>query len=197
VRASRGEVLVFLNNDTILLSGDWLERLAPPALEPTTGAVGALLLFPDGRIQHSGVVLGYGQDAGHFGAFVREGAASWLGRNQVAHETTAVTAACLALERRKFDAVGGFDAEHLAVQFNDIDLCLKLMERGWRARIDPEIRLVHVESASRGKSLLRSGANQGRDGERRYFRNRWRDVIRDDRFFHPGLSLHSRQPALW
>jgi GT2 family glycosyltransferase len=190
-----GEVLVFLNNDTIVLSADWLEQLTRPALEPSAGAIGALLTFPDGRVQHAGVVVGIGQDAGHFGALVAPDAPGWLDRARHVHETTAVTAACMAVERRKFEAIGGFDSEHLPIEFNDTDLCLRLAERGWISRYAPSVRLVHLESASRGSAMFRPMSVYAR--ERDYFRDRWRHVIRDDPFFHPALSLYGRHVALW
>lgn len=193
--AARGEVFVFLNNDTIVLSPDWLEQLTRPALDPAAGAIGALLTFPDGRVQHAGVVIGIGQDAGHFGALVDPEAPSWLDRTRHAHETTAVTAACMAVERRKFEAVGGFDAVHLPIEFNDTDLCLRLAERGWVSRYLPSVRLVHLESASRGSAMFRPMSVYAK--ERDYFRERWRKVIRDDPFHHPGLSLYARREALW
>jgi len=195
VRASTGEVVVFLNNDTVVVSPDWLETLSRRAAEPQTGAVGALLLFPDGRIQHAGVTIGLGQDAGHFGALVAPEAPSWLGRSGHAHETSAVTAACMAVERRKFDAVGGFDEIHLPIEFNDTDLCLRLGERGWISLFVPSARLLHYESASRGSAAFRPMSVHAK--ERDYFRDRWRAVIRDDPFYHPALSLYARQPALW
>lgn len=193
-RLARGRVLVFLNNDTEILSPDWLERLCAQAVAPEVGAVGALLLFPNGRVQHAGVTVGLGQDAGHFEALAAPSAPSWLERNGVAHEIAAVTGACLAVERRKFDAVEGFDGERLPIEFNDIDFCLRLAEKGWRNRYDPAVILTHKESATRGNALLRPLSVYAR--ERDYFRNRWRDVIRDDPYFHPGLSLYARRSAL-
>jgi O-antigen biosynthesis protein len=100
----------------------------------------------------------------------------------------------MAVERRKFEAVGGFDAANLPVQLNDIDLCLRLAERGWRSRFAPEVRLIHEESATRGKATSRQRRVYA--AERAYFRERWRAVIRDDPFFHPGLSLYARRLAL-
>lgn len=194
-RAATGEVLLFLNNDTAIVSPDWLETLSRRAIAPQTGAVGALLLYPDGRIQHAGVTIGLGQDAGHFGALVAPQTPSWLGRAGLAHESSAVTAACMAVERRKFDAVGGFDSINLPIEFNDVDLCLRLGERGWTALYDPSARLLHYESASRGSPKFRPMSVYAK--ERDYFRDRWRAVIRDDPYFHPALSLYARHPALW
>jgi GT2 family glycosyltransferase len=188
------DVLVFLNNDTEIVSENWLGHLVEQALLPDVGAVSGLLLYPDRRIQHVGVVLGMGNSAGHFGAGEPEHAAGWLSRNEVVHEVSAVTGACLAVARRKFMLVGGFDAEHLPVELSDIDLCLRLAERGWRTRLDPRVRLVHAESASRGGATFRRLHVYAE--QRRWLHERWLNVLRDDPYFHPGLSLYDRGEAL-
>ena len=193
-RASNGDVLVFLNDDTEIRSDDWLDRLGANAMEPSVGAVGAKLTYPDGRIQHVGVLVGMGESAGHFGALAPGDDPGWANRNLVTHEVTAVTGACLAVARRKFEAVGGFDATHLPIELSDIDLCLKLNERGWQTIVDPSVHIMHEESASRGGATLRRLTVY--DRERRIFIERWRHVLRDDPTFHPGLSLYSWQAAL-
>ena len=192
--ASRGAVLVFLNDDMEVLSEGWLDRLAAHAMDPATGAVGAKLTYPDGRLQHVGVTVGMGESAGHFGALAPGDDPGWAGRNRAVHEVSAVTGACLAVAREKFDAVGGFDAEHLPIELSDIDLCLKLNARGWQTIVDPFVHLMHEESASRGGATLRRLDVYG--GERAIFVERWRHVLRDDPTFHPGLSLYSWQAAL-
>jgi GT2 family glycosyltransferase len=188
------DVLVFINNDTEVVAEDWLGRLVAATLLPDVGAVGGLLLYPDGRIQHAGVVLGMGNTAGHFGAGASAVAPGWLSRNEVVHEVSAVTGACLAVARRKFMLVGGFDAEHLPVELSDIDLCLRLAEKGWRTRLDPKVRLVHAESASRGGATLRRLHVYAE--QRRWLHARWLHVLRDDPCFHPGLSLYDHEAAL-
>lgn len=193
-QAATGDVLVFLNNDTEILTPDWLEQFSSAATAPDVGAVGAQLLFPDGRIQHSGVVVGLGEEAGHFEALRAPEAPSWLSRNLYPRETAAVTGACLAVERRKFEAVGGFDAENFPVESNDVDFCLRLAARGWPALYLPSVRLIHKESASRGGAKMRPMSVYAR--ERAHFRERWGHIIRDDPYFHPGLSLYCRQTAL-
>ncbi|HEY8031956.1 MAG TPA: glycosyltransferase family 2 protein [Methylocella sp.] len=190
---ARGDVLVFLNNDMDIIEPEWLRELAERAIDPQVGAVGCKLLYPDGRIQHAGVVLGIGEGTGHFDAGRRDGEPGWLGRNLIPHETSAVTGACLAVERAKFAAAGGFDA-HLPVEYNDIDLCLRLEELGFTTLWTPFARLVHFESASRGKATFRRLDTHA--AERAYFRQRWTSRLRDDPFFHPGLSLVSLTAAL-
>ncbi len=191
---ARGAVIVFLNNDMEIIEPEWLRELAEPAIDPQVGAVGCKLLYPDGRIQHAGVVVGFGDGVGHFDAGLRDGEQGWLGRNRVLHEASAVTGACLAVERAKFVAVGGFDAVHLPVEFNDIDLCLRLEELGLATLWTPFARIVHFESATRGKATFRRLDTHA--AERAYFRQRWADRLRDDPFFHPGLSLVSLSAAL-
>ena len=110
------------------------------------------------------------------------------------HEVSAVTGACLAVERAKFLAVGGFDAEALPVELSDVDLCLKLNARGWQTLVDPGVHLLHEESASRGGATFRRLSKYSR--QRDIFIERWRHVLRDDPFFHPGLSLYSLAVAL-
>ena len=138
-------LLLFLNNDTGVLHPEWVRNLAEFAMRPDIGAVGAKLLHGDGRVQHAGVVLGLGGVAGHFGAGLREDEPGWLDGNSTPHEVSAVTGACLMVEARKFWEVGGFDAENLPVELNDIDLCLRLAERGWRTICDCRTRLLHRE----------------------------------------------------
>ena len=187
-------VLVFLNDDTSVRSADWLAQLSLAAVRPEIGAVGAKLLYPDHRVQHVGVTLGLGETAGHFGAGAPEADPGWAGRHSATHEVSAVTAACLAVERRKFDAVGGFDSANLPVELNDVDLCLRLGESGWKSLCLAGVTLVHEESASRGGAKFR--LLRVHEKERAYFARRWRRIIRDDPFFHPGFSLFRRQRAL-
>ena len=187
-------LLVFLNDDTAVRSPDWLAQLSLAAARPEIGAVGAKLLYADGRLQHAGISLGIGETAGHFGAGAADLDAGWAGRHNLPHETSAVTGACLAVERRKFEAVGGFNSEHLPIELNDVDLCLRLGERGWKSVCLSQISLFHEELASRGGAKFRLLKVHAK--ERKYFVDRWRSIIRDDPYFHPAFSLFRRQQAL-
>jgi O-antigen biosynthesis protein len=178
--------LVFLNNDTEIIDAHWLEPLLYWAQRPDVGAAGAKLLYPDGRVQHAGVVLGIDGRAGHFERGLEPSDPGYFGRLCVAHEVSAVTAACLAVDKRKFDAVGGFDAVNLPVELNDIDLCLRLSEHGWTSVCTSQSVLIHREAASRGTTLR---PDETYRDEHRYFRARWMHRLRDDPFFHPALSL--------
>jgi len=190
---TQAPVLVFLNDDVAMRDRNWLKPMVACALRPDVGIVGAKLLFPNGRIQHAGVVIGLGGIAAH--AYHRQDPrqAGYLGRLQAAHEVAAVTAACIAIERKKFDAVGGFDEKNLPVDLNDIDLCLRLAEKGLATIWTPESVLIHRESETRGRTPWSSELYRA---ERTYFAERWRVAIRDDRYFHPDLSLFSYSPAL-
>jgi GT2 family glycosyltransferase len=192
-RATASPVIVFLNNDTVIFDKDWLAALVKYAVRPDVGVVGAKLLFPDNRIEHAGVVLGHGGIAGHL--YHRHTAAEpgYMGQLRVSHEVAAVTGACIAIERRKFDAVGGFDAENLPVDLNDIDLCLRISEKGWATIWTPESVLYHLQSASRGFQFKPTKVYRK---EREFFMKQWPHVVRDDPFFHPALSLYSHKPAL-
>lgn len=192
-RATTAPVIVFLNNDTIIFDKDWLAALVKYAVRPDVGVVGAKLLFPDNRIEHAGVVLGHGGIAGHL--YHRHAAVEpgYMGHLRVAHEVAAVTGACIAIERKKFEAVGGFDPENLPVDLNDIDLCLRISEKGWATVWTPEAVLYHLQSASRGFQFKPTKVYRK---ERDYFLKQWPHVVRDDPFFHPALSLYSHKPAL-
>ena len=190
---ARAPTLVFLNNDIEAPASDWLDLLVGWAGLPTIGAVGAKLVYPDGRLQHAGVVLGIDGHVNHFERFRPPDDPGFFGRINFPHEISAVTGACLAVEKRKFDAVGGFDEVNLPVEFSDIDLCLRLAERGWTALIEPAALLVHREAASR--KIWRSQEKRYA-GQVAYFKERWRNRLRDDPYFHPALSLDWHTAAL-
>lgn len=189
---AEGRVLVFLNNDTEAMRPDWLANLIGWAVRPDIGAVGARLLYPSGRLQHAGLVLGLGGYAAHIDIGTPPTYPGYLGRFEVPHEVSAVTGACLAVEKSKFDAIGGFDAERYPVELGDVDLCLRLAERGWKAVVTPDAVLKHKESATRGTSNVAKRYAR----ERRHFLATWKNSVLDDPFFHPALSLTARRTSL-
>jgi GT2 family glycosyltransferase len=187
VDVASGEVVVLLNNDIAVRGPNWLEEMVRQAIRPEVGAVGAKLLFGDGTLQHAGVVVGLGGRAGHILRRRKAGTPGHLGRLRVAHEVSAVTAACLAVATRKYRSVGGFDAEAFPVDFNDVDFCLRLQAKGWKCVWTPAATLSHFESVSRGPSV---GAKRDRfEAEAARFVARWGNVIRHDPYYHPALSL--------
>ncbi|WP_428681647.1 glycosyltransferase family 2 protein [Reyranella sp.] len=189
---AESRVLVFLNNDTEVMRPDWLGELTGLAMQPEIGAVGAKLVYPSGRLQHGGLVLGLGGYAAHIDIGALPAYPGYLNRLAVPHEVSAVTGACLAVEKRKFDAIGGFDAERYPVELGDVDLCLRLAKRGWKTVFTPDVVLKHKESASRGRSHVAKRYA----AERRHFLAGWKDVLFDDPFFHPALSLTARRTSL-
>jgi GT2 family glycosyltransferase len=157
------------------------------ALRPDVGAVGAKLSYPDGSIQHAGVIIGINGVAGHAFSGLRPGEEGYFGRERVTHEYSAVTAACLAIRREVFDEVKGFDALRFPVNFNDVDLCLRIRALGYKVLYCASAELVHHESASRRNddgSPIRETAN-----ESPRFRERWPEAVEDDPFYNPNLSL--------
>jgi GT2 family glycosyltransferase len=189
---AEGRVLVFLNNDTSAMHPDWLESLMSWAVRPDVGAVGAKLVYPSGRLQHAGLVLGLGGYAAHIDLGAEPAHRGYLDRFTVPHEVSAVTGACLAVEKRKFDAVGGFDAQRYPIELGDVDLCLRLGQRGWKTVFTPQSVSTHRESATRG----RSNTAKRYAKERRHFLETWKDAVLDDPCFHPALSLTSRRTHL-
>lgn len=182
-------ILAFVNDDVLIVEPGWLREMVSLAARPNVGAVGAKLYYPDGRIQHAGVVLGLGSE-GAAGHEFRGAAGDEPGpqsRLLVTREVSAVTAGCLVVDAAKFHAVGGFDEEAFGVSFNDVDLCLKLGGRGWRTLWTPHARLIHLESATRkrGRDL---DTLQRHAREAQQLRSRWADVIAISGYYHPALS---------
>ena len=202
---ARGEILLLLNNDIEVLEPGWLEEMVSLARQPDVGAVGARLLYPDGRLQHGGIALGVGRDrvAGHL--FHRQHAAEpgYMGMAGLVRDVAAVTGACLAVRREAFEAVGGLDAESLAVAFNDVDLCLLLRAQGLRNLWTPFATLVHHESVSRGSDAV-PGRRERFAAEAETMRRRWGPVLDNDPcaspHFLPGtvrLAARSRPRRSW
>ena len=184
---ARGSLLCFLNNDTEVISPDWLEEMVSLAVRDGVGAVGAMLYYPTNTMQHAGVVLGLGGIASHPHRGERRGMPGNYGRAALTQTMSAVTAACMVLRKDTFEAVGGFD-ETLAVAYNDVDLCLRLGARGFRNVWTPYAELYHFESISRGDDL--HGANLPRFlAESQAMRDRWQGLLDADPYYNPNLSL--------
>src|SRR5262249_38219110 len=152
------------------------------------GAVGAMLLYPDGRIQHAGVATGIGGVAGHLYKREPGDALGESGELTFRHEVSAVTAACLVIERSKYEQVSGLDAEHLRVAFNDVDFCLKLREAGLRNVWTPHAVLYHHESVSRG-SDERPARRAAFLAETELMKARWGSMLDEDPYLSPNYSL--------
>jgi hypothetical protein len=185
---ARGEVLVFLNNDIEAIQPGWLKSMVVECLRPGIGAVGARLLFEDGSIQHAGVLLGIGGVAGHAHKYEHGEAEGYQLRLRLTHQVSAVTAAALVLRQSVFQDVGGFDANCFAVNYNDVDLCLRLMARGYRNLYCPDAVLIHHESRSRGAPSSPEALAQW---QREYeaMQQRWGPLLNADPHYSPHLSL--------
>jgi len=195
IAQARGEVIGLLNNDVEVISGGWLGTMVSIAWQPGVGAVGARLWYPDGTLQHGGVVLGYGGGAGHAYKRLRRGEAGNQGRAEVMQGYAAVTAACLVVRQDRFLEVGGFNEEDLPITFNDVDLCLKLRERGYRNVWTPFAELYHWESASRGEDdTAEKRARFAR--ELAYLQTRWGAWLADDPAYSPNLTLQREDFSL-
>ncbi len=191
-----GDLLCLLNNDIEVLEPDWLEIMVRQALRAEVGAVGAQLLYPDGRIQHAGVVMGICGGAAHAHRLLQPGEEGYFRRHALPQFASAVTAACLVVQRDKFMAVGGLDEQHLAVAFNDVDLCMRLNEAGWQSLYEPRARLVHHESVSRGLDRDPVGAAR-LAGELAVLKQRWNTgadpETEIDPWHHPQLNRFSER----
>ncbi|MCU7879003.1 MAG: glycosyltransferase [Candidatus Thiodiazotropha sp. (ex Lucinoma borealis)] len=150
VEHAKGDLLCFMNDDIEVITPDWLGEMASHGIRQEIGAVGARLWYPDDRLQHGGVVLGLGGVAGHAMKYTAKDNKGYMGRSVLIQNYSAVTAACLLVRREVFDAVSGFDSDHLAVAFNDVDLCIRIHQRGYYNLWTPYAELYHHESASRG-----------------------------------------------
>ncbi len=185
---SSGEHLLFLNNDTEVISPEWMEEMLMFAQRPDVGAVGAKLVYPDGTIQHGGVALGVGGVADHVFKGVRRSSPGYGGRLSVPAEYSAVTAACMMMRRAVFDEVGGFDPA-LAVAFNDVDLCMKIRKAGYHIVFTPFAELLHYESKSRGSD--ETGERRVRATRERWlFQERWIfELDAGDPYYNPAFGL--------
>jgi GT2 family glycosyltransferase len=196
VREARGEIVVLLNNDVEVTSALWLEEMVSQALRPEIGAVGAKLLYPNGRVQHAGVVLGVGHGAGHAFHGAQGDSPGYCGFLALTRRVSAVTGACMALRRSTYLEVGGLDEANLPVAFNDVDLCLRLCERGYGVVWTPHSELRHLESASRGPDTdAERLARLQCDAD--YLRQRWPAILNGDPYYNVNCSLNpvSFEPA--
>ena len=188
IAEAKGDVFVFLNNDTVSITRGWLARIAEYASREDVGVVGALLLFEDGTIQHAGVVVGYGGRAGHVYSGVRpEVNGGIFVSPRVARNVATVTGACLAVSRTVVDAIGGFNEAYRVVG-NDTEFCLRAHLAGLSNVYLPEVVLLHHESQSRGRSDPASDNDQL---ERFIAEHMPRDP-----FYNPNLTLSSLHPSL-
>jgi GT2 family glycosyltransferase len=194
VRTTAAPFVVLLNNDTEVVSPDWMEAMLGQARRPEIGAVGALLLYPDGTVQHGGVVLGILGLAGHAHRFFPANARGYHGGLELDTNYLAVTGACMMIEKRKYQQVGGLD-EALAVSYNDVDLCLKLYRSGYRNVVVPRARLFHYESKSRGGDDTPAKVARAME-EVSTIRRRWPTFASRDPYYNVNLTVDAEDFGL-
>ena len=195
VRSAKGEILVLMNNDLEVIDKYWLAEMVSLAIQPMTGAVGAKLLYPNGRIQHGGVILGIGGWAGHAHKGFPERSLGYAGRLSLVSEFSAVTGACLALRKELYAKVGGLDEVELPVACNDVDLCLRLRQIGYRNVWTPYARLYHHESASRGYEDTPEKKARF-EAEKAAMVRRWGSSLQVDPAYNPNLTLDAEDFGL-
>lgn len=185
---AKGEYFLLLNNDTEVISPDWMEELLMYAQRPDVGAVGAMLYYPDDTVQHAGVVIGIGGFAGHVHVGFPKGNGGYMSRMAYAGNMSAVTAACMMVSRKVYEEVGGL-SEDFRVAFNDVDFCLKIREKGYLVVFNPYAELYHYESKSRGYETTPEKKARF-DGEVAHFKERWAKILLEgDPYFNPNFTL--------
>ena len=195
VRRCSGEYILLLNNDTEVITPDWLQEMLMFAQREDVGAVGAKLYYPDHTIQHAGVILGLGGLAGHAFCNAEINNVGYMGRLIYAQNLSAVTGACLMMRRTVWDEIGGLD-EAFAVAFNDVDLCMRIRQAGYLIVWTPFAELYHYESKSRGMDNTPEKRKRFK-GEVLRFQERWRkELDAGDPYYNPNFSL-DREDFFW
>lgn len=186
-----GKYLLLLNNDTQVISMNWMESMLMYAQRPDVGAVGAKLYYGDRTIQHAGVVIGLGahRTAGHTHYKINYDNLGYMGRLCYAQNVSAVTGACLMVRKSLYDALGGLD-EAFAVALNDVDFCLRVREKEYLNVFTPFAELYHFESASRGSDVVDAKKAERYEKESVLFRERWKELLaKGDPYYNPNFSL--------
>ncbi|MCC8105434.1 MAG: glycosyltransferase family 2 protein [Clostridiales bacterium] len=185
-----GEYLLFLNNDTKVITPAWMEELLMYGQRPDVAAVGAKLYYGDDTVQHAGIVIGLGADraAGHSHYGFGRGEVGYMGRLCYAQDVSAVTGACMLVKKRIYEALGGMD-ERLGVAYNDVDFCLKAREKGYLNVFTPFCELYHYESKTRGYE--EDAERKRRFGqEAALFKEKWAKLLAEgDPYYSPYFSL--------
>jgi GT2 family glycosyltransferase len=187
IKESKGKYLILLNNDTTVITPNWIELMLGYAIQKHVGTVGVKLLYPDNTVQHAGVILGLGGVASH--AFLNSSRidVGLYGRLSVPYDYSANTAACIMIDRSKYDEVNGLE-ENLKVAYNDIDFNLKLLKKGYYNVLLPMVELYHYESKSRGLDTTSEKYKRFLE-EQSYMFNKWGELIKNDPFYNKNLSL--------
>ncbi|MCK9752059.1 glycosyltransferase family 2 protein [Pseudomonas syringae pv. syringae] len=188
VEHAKGELIGLINNDIEVINPEWLDEMVSLALQPNAGAIGARLWYPDERLQHGGVIMGPLTLAGHAHKMLPRGHHGYFGRASLIQNMSAVTAACLVVKKSVFQEVGGLNAKDLKIAFNDVDLCLKIMQAGYQNIWTPNADLYHHESATRGFEDTPEKIKRF-ISEVEYMQNKWRAIIKHDPYYNPNLTI--------
>jgi O-antigen biosynthesis protein len=189
-REAKGEILVLLNNDIDVIDSGWLRELVSQAIRPDVGIVGSKLLYANEQVQHAGIVLGPEGYTTHLYRFASKNEPGYLGQLALPRTLSAVTGACVAIRREVYFEVGGLDEVNLPVTFNDIDLCLKLGEYGYRVVWTPYAELFHLECASRGLDNSRETQKRFLE-EWMHVRRLWGSLLESaDPYHNPNVLFH-------
>ena len=187
-KKAKGDYLLFLNNDTEVISPDWIEEMLGFCQRPDTGIVGARLYFGNNTVQHAGTVIGIGGIAGHMFTDMPRERSGYMHKAAIIQDLSAVTAACMMVKRQGFDEVQGF-GEQLSVAFNDVDFCLRVREKQYLVVYDPYVELYHYESKSRGAEDSKEKVRRFQS-EIEFMRCRWETLLKKgDPYYNKNLSL--------
>jgi len=186
-----GEYLILLNNDTKIITPEWMEEMLMYVQRNDVGAAGAKLYYGDDTIQHAGIIIGMGRDgvAGHAFNHQPRGAVGYMGRLCYAQNMSAVTAACMMVKASLYRELGGLD-EDFAVAYNDVDFCMRIRKAGYKIVWTPYSELYHFESKSRGSDRTNKTKRKRLEAEAEKFRLRWKDELAaGDPYYNPNFSL--------
>lgn len=186
-RHAKGDIIGLINNDIEVINRGWLTEMVSHVIRPEIGAVGAKLYYDDLTLQHAGVILGLGGGAGHSHKYFVRDADGHHNRLKVVQNYAAVTAACLVVRKNVFEEVGGLNEEHLTVAFNDVDLCLKILKKGYRNLWTPYAELYHHESKSRGAEDTPAKKERAKK-EVEFLRKEHMELIMNDPYYNKNLT---------
>ncbi len=190
IQFAKGEILLFLNNDIEIINPDWLERMLEHILREEIGIVGAKLYYPDDTIQHAGAIIGiYNTVAHSHGYYYNKDSYGYMGRLKIIQNLSAVTGACLMIRKEVFEEINGFD-EDFAFAYNDIDLCLRIREKGYLILWTPYAELYHYESKSTQSEKITHSGKKRTKREIELFREKWKQILKKgDPYYNPNLTL--------
>ncbi len=191
---AQGDILLLLNNDVEAIESGWFEEMLAIAVRKEVGCVGAKLLYPDGTIQHAGVIMGLGGYAAHSHRGYEGSAAGYANRLNVRQNLSAVTAACLMVKKSVYQDLSGLD-EDFEVAYNDVDFCLRVQRAGYRNVFTPFAKLIHHESKTRGQDTGASAVKRF-SKEKALLLSRWQEIIQHDPAYNPNLSRDNEEFSL-